>query len=111
MRSTNRSPVKPRSKPRLLLLSQQQPLQRLPIPPPLWLADTEAGTLQAAHCQADNFAYIGRDFTVEKTEDFDPTYMRALFEYGRAQIKDGTAWKKSGPFLIPGQLQAGERGE
>ncbi len=58
-----------------------------------------------------NLAYIGRDFTVEHTEDFDPTYMRALFEYGRAQIKDGTAWKKSSPFLIPGQLQAGNRAE
>jgi len=56
-------------------------------------------------------AYIGRDFTREHTEDFDPTYMRPLFEYGRAQIKDGTAWKKSSPFLIPGQLQAGKRGE
>jgi Patatin-like phospholipase len=58
-----------------------------------------------------NLAYIGRDFTVEHTEDFDPTYMRALFAYGRAQIKDGTAWKKSSPFLIPGQLQAGQRAE
>jgi hypothetical protein len=58
-----------------------------------------------------NLAYIGRDFTVEHTEDFDPTYMRALFAYGRAQIKNGTAWKKSGPFLIPGQLQAGKCGE
>ena len=58
-----------------------------------------------------NLAYIGRDFTLEHTEDFDPTYMRALFEYGRAQIRDGTAWKKSSPFLIPGQLQAGKRGE
>jgi patatin-like phospholipase len=53
-----------------------------------------------------NLAYIGRDFTLEHEEDFDPTYMRALFEYGRAQIKNGTAWKKSGPFLIPGQSQA-----
>jgi len=58
-----------------------------------------------------NLAYIGRDFTVEHTEQFDPTYMRALFEYGRAQIKNGTAWKKSSPFLIPGQLQAGNIGQ
>ena len=58
-----------------------------------------------------NLAYIGRDFTVEHTEQFDQTYMRALFEYGRAQIKNGTAWKKSSPFLIPGQLQAGNIGE
>ena len=58
-----------------------------------------------------SLAYIGRDFTVEHTEQFDPTYMRALFEYGRAQIKNGTAWKKSSPLLIPGQLQAGNIGE
>jgi YD repeat-containing protein len=53
-----------------------------------------------------NLAYIGRDFTVEHTDDFDPTYMGALFEYDRAQIKNGTAWKKSSPLLIPGQPQA-----
>lgn len=58
-----------------------------------------------------NLAYIGPDFTVEHAEDFDPTSMRALFDYGRAQIKNGTAWKKSSPFLIPGQLQAGKGGE
>jgi hypothetical protein len=53
-----------------------------------------------------NLAYVGRDFTVEHTDDFDPTYMGALFEYDRAQIKNGTAWKKSSPLLIPGQPQA-----
>ena len=53
-----------------------------------------------------NLAYIGRDFTLEHEDDFDPTYMRALFEYGQAQIKNGTAWKKSSPILIPGQPQA-----
>jgi predicted acylesterase/phospholipase RssA len=58
-----------------------------------------------------NLAYIGRDFTLEHTADFVPTYMRALFEYGRAQIKNGTAWKKSSPFLIPGQPQAGKPAE
>jgi predicted acylesterase/phospholipase RssA len=58
-----------------------------------------------------NLAYIGRDFTVEHTDDFAPTYMRALFEYGRAQIENGTAWKKSSPFLIPGQLQADKGGQ
>jgi len=50
-----------------------------------------------------NLAYIGRDFTTPHSEQFDPTYMKALFEYGRAQIRNGTAWKKSGPFLAPGQ--------
>ena len=52
-----------------------------------------------------NLAYIGHDFAVEHTEDFVPAYMRALFEYGRAQIKNGTAWKKSSPFLLPDQPQ------
>jgi predicted acylesterase/phospholipase RssA len=55
-----------------------------------------------------NLAYIGRDFTVEHTDDFDPTYMRALFEYGRAQITKGTVWKKSSPLLTPGQSQASD---
>jgi predicted acylesterase/phospholipase RssA len=58
-----------------------------------------------------NLAYIGRDFTLEHTADFVPTYMRTLFEYGRAQIKKGTAWKKSSPFLIPDQPPAGKPGE
>jgi hypothetical protein len=54
-----------------------------------------------------NLAYIGRDFTVEHETDFDQTFMRALFEYGRAQIRNGTAWKKSSPLLTPaGQPQA-----
>ena len=58
-----------------------------------------------------NLAYIGRDFTFEHTEQFDPTYMRALFEYGRAQIKNGTAWKKSSPFLAPEQRHASKNGK
>jgi predicted acylesterase/phospholipase RssA len=48
-----------------------------------------------------NLAYIGRDFTAEHKEDFDQTYMRALFAYGQAQMLAGTAWHKSGPFLTP----------
>jgi predicted acylesterase/phospholipase RssA len=58
-----------------------------------------------------NLAYIGRDFTLEHTEDFVPTYMRALFDYGRAQINKGTAWKKSSPFVVPDQPQGGKLGE
>ena len=46
-----------------------------------------------------NLAYIGRDFTVEHRTDFDQEYMRALFEYGREQIRSGTAWHKNGPLL------------
>jgi predicted acylesterase/phospholipase RssA len=48
-----------------------------------------------------NLAYIGPDFNVEHKDDFEQTYMRALFEYGRAQMLAGTAWHKSGPFLTP----------
>jgi hypothetical protein len=53
-----------------------------------------------------NLAYIGRDFTAEHKEDFDQTYMRALFEYGRAQMLAGTVWHKSGPFLTPSPQMA-----
>jgi len=58
-------------------------------------------TMTARDGVSFNLAYIGRDFSAEHTADFVPAYMRALFEYGRAQIKNGTAWKKSSPFLIP----------
>jgi Patatin-like phospholipase len=50
-----------------------------------------------------NLAYIGRDFNVEHRTDFDQTYMRALFEYGRQQILNGTAWHKTSPILAPVQ--------
>lgn len=50
-----------------------------------------------------NLAYIGRDFDVEHRADFDPPYMRALFEYGREQMHRGTAWHKSSPLLAPPQ--------
>ena len=56
-----------------------------------------------------NLAYIGRDFTVEHKEDFEPSYMRALFEYGRAQIRNGSAWHKSSPLLIQPQTGAQAR--
>jgi hypothetical protein len=46
-----------------------------------------------------NLAYIGKDFSAEHKEDFDQTYMRALFDYGRAQVLAGTVWHKSSPYL------------
>jgi predicted acylesterase/phospholipase RssA len=46
-----------------------------------------------------NLAYIGKDFTVEHRTDFDQEYMRALFEYGRQQIRGGSAWHKGGPLM------------
>jgi hypothetical protein len=48
-----------------------------------------------------NLAYIGSDFTVEHQEDFGQAYMRALFEYGHAQMLGGNAWHKNGPLYAP----------
>ena len=50
-----------------------------------------------------NLAYIGRDFNVEHREDFDQPYMRALFAYGEAQMRTGTAWHKSSPLMVRAQ--------
>ena len=53
-----------------------------------------------------NLAYIGRDFTVVKREDFDQDYMRALFDYGFRQGRAGYRWKHSHPaLLVPGDLR------
>lgn len=46
-----------------------------------------------------NLAYIGPDFTVEHTTEFDTAYMRALFAYGHAKALAGTAWTKEPPVL------------
>ena len=47
-----------------------------------------------------NLAYIGSDFvTAPKTGEFDQVFMRALYEYGYRQIKDGRAWHKVPPGL------------
>jgi predicted acylesterase/phospholipase RssA len=45
-----------------------------------------------------NLAYIDDDFAAPPhEEDFDPTYMNALFGYGYAQARRGYAWKKGPP--------------
>lgn len=46
-----------------------------------------------------NLAYIGPDFTVEKKEEFEQPYMRALFDYGYQQAKAGREWHKLPPGL------------
>ena len=47
-----------------------------------------------------NLAFIGDDFVgPPHKEDFDPTYMKALFDYGYAKGRQGYAWKKVPPFL------------
>lgn len=46
-----------------------------------------------------NLAYIGDDFVAPpKKEDFDPAYMKALFDYGFRKGRSGYSWKKSPPF-------------
>lgn len=46
-----------------------------------------------------NLAYIERDFTKEHTENFDPVYMRALYDYGFKKAAMGYRWKKMPPIL------------
>ncbi len=47
-----------------------------------------------------NLAYIEDDFNAPPhTEDFDPTYMNALFDYGYAKARHGYPWKKVPPYI------------
>jgi hypothetical protein len=46
-----------------------------------------------------NLAYIQSDFPAIKHEDFDPAYMKALFDYGYAQGRSGYRWRKTPPIL------------
>jgi hypothetical protein len=45
-----------------------------------------------------NLAYIGPDFTAEAREQFDPAYMRALYDYGY-QKAAGHSWAKRPPWI------------
>ena len=44
-----------------------------------------------------NLAYIERDFPPMPHEDFDPAYLRALFDYGYTRGQDGYRWHKVPP--------------
>lgn len=46
-----------------------------------------------------NLAYIEPDFPNTKHEEFDPKYLRALFDYGYARGQQGYQWRKAPPFL------------
>lgn len=46
-----------------------------------------------------NLAYIGRDFHSFRHHDFDPAYMRSLFDYGYAQGRKGNEWHKAPPIV------------
>ncbi len=44
-----------------------------------------------------NLAYIGRDFVAAHTEEFDPVFMNALFDYGYQLARNGYPWRKLPP--------------
>ena len=48
-----------------------------------------------------NLAYIGRDFTATEAGDFEQPFMRALYDYGYQQGRDGRAWHKLPPQVAP----------
>jgi predicted patatin/cPLA2 family phospholipase len=48
-----------------------------------------------------NLAYIGSDFTATEAGVFEPPYMRALYDYGYQQGRDGRAWHKLPPQVEP----------
>lgn len=52
-------------------------------------------------CQRDgtdfHLAYIPRSFRHEKSEEFDPVFMKELFDIGYALAVDGYEWKKGPP--------------
>ena len=44
-----------------------------------------------------NLAYIGDDFQAEHKEDFDQTYMRALYHYAYEKAEKGYPWEHAPP--------------
>jgi hypothetical protein len=52
-------------------------------------------------CQRDdvgfNLAYMGPDFNTPLPEPFDPTYMKALYDYGYRRARGGYDWSKKPP--------------
>ncbi len=52
-----------------------------------------------------NLAYIGSDFPAVKHEDFEPSYLHALFDYGYAQGRRGYHWHKAPPILENGNTR------
>jgi hypothetical protein len=46
-----------------------------------------------------NLAYIPSEFQEEPKEQFDPDYMKKLFDVGYSLAKDGYPWQKIPPRL------------
>lgn len=55
-----------------------------------------------------NLAFIEPDFPEIQREQFDPVYMRKLFDYGYAKARAGYPWRKVPP-LLDIQTQIGSR--
>jgi hypothetical protein len=51
-----------------------------------------------------NLAYIGADFMLKPKEDFDPVYMRALYDYAFAKARVGFPWSKRPPWVPAGEI-------
>lgn len=47
-----------------------------------------------------NFAYIGDDFQAEHKEDFEPSYMRALYRYVYEKAEKGYPWQHALPEFV-----------
>lgn len=46
---------------------------------------------------AFRLAYIGPEFQADRAEPFDPEFMKALFDYGYAQARQGYPWRTEPP--------------
>ena len=47
-----------------------------------------------------NLAYIGADFTEDHAEEFDPVFMKSLYQYGYDQARAGYQWYKFPPGYV-----------
>lgn len=52
-----------------------------------------------------DLAYVGADFTAPRTKDFDPDFMRALFDFGYRKGRQDYPWSKAPPFLEARHVQ------
>jgi hypothetical protein len=50
-----------------------------------------------------HLAYIGDDFKAPHKEDFDQTYMRALYRYAHGKAAKGYPWREAPPGFLPGE--------
>ena len=53
-----------------------------------------------------NLAYIGTDFQMTENGQFEQPYMKALYDYGFQQAKEGHAWHKAPPGLAAPNMTA-----